>query len=114
VLFLTNKEADMRLESPCLGCGRCIEHCSCHLAPVLIIRALKENNIDEAIKMGLMDGVECGSCGFVCPARVNLIQHFRIGKAIVREQRAAEKAKADAAKAKEQAATELKAAEGAK
>jgi electron transport complex protein RnfC len=91
VLFLTAAETDVTPEGPCLGCGKCIKHCSCRLSPVLIVRALKANDIDAAVRFGLMDCVECGSCAYVCPARIALIQHFRVGKALVRNTRAAQK-----------------------
>ncbi|MCM1320833.1 MAG: electron transport complex subunit RsxC [Bacteroides sp.] len=100
VLFLSESETYLTDEDPCIGCGRCIDACSCRLNPVMIVRALKSGDIPQAKKYGLMDCVECGSCAFVCPARVRLVQRFRIGKAAVRAQMAAAKAKAEAEKAK--------------
>ncbi|MDR3311955.1 MAG: electron transport complex subunit RsxC [Spirochaetaceae bacterium] len=99
VLFLTARETDVSPESPCLGCGRCTVYCSCRLTPVMIVRSLKAGDTDAAIRFGLLDCVECGAWSCVCPAHIALTQHFRIGKAIVREQRAAAMAKAAAAKA---------------
>lgn len=93
VLFLTAAETDTRSESPCLGCGKCVSYCSCRLTPVLIVRALKTSDIDAACRFGLMDCVECGSCAYVCPARIPLIQHIRVGKALVRNTRAAQQKK---------------------
>ena len=78
VLFLTEKETTLLEETPCIGCGRCMQVCSCRLSPVLIIRALKADNLEEAKRCGLMDCVECGTCAYVCPARIKLVQRFRI------------------------------------
>jgi len=108
VLFLTSRETALVEESPCIGCGRCISICSCRLAPVLIARAIKSGDLEEAKRNGLMDCVECGTCAYVCPAHVKLVQHFRIGKHMLRTQAAAKAA----AEAQKQAAKA--AAEGAK
>ena len=37
----------------------------------------------------LMDCFECGSCSFVCPSHIPLVQQFRAAKAAVRRTRAA-------------------------
>ncbi len=95
VLFLTAKEANLVEENPCIGCGKCITVCSCRLTPVMIVRSLNADNIEEAKRYGLMDCVECGTCAYVCPANVKLVQRFRIGKMQVRAKMAAAKAKAE-------------------
>ncbi|MDR1747507.1 MAG: electron transport complex subunit RsxC [Spirochaetaceae bacterium] len=86
VLFLTRAETVLVNESPCIGCGFCMRACSCHLSPVLIMRALNGGNYDEARRCGLMDCIECGSCAYVCPARIKLVQRFRVGKQLSREE----------------------------
>ena len=97
VLFLTREEVNLDEESPCIGCGKCVTHCSCQLSPVLMIRALKANKLDEAVRCGLMDCVECGICSYVCPARIKLVQRFKVGKQLLREAKQKEAAKAAAA-----------------
>jgi electron transport complex protein RnfC len=37
----------------------------------------------------LMDCFECGSCSFVCPSHIPLVQQFRMAKAMVRKRGAA-------------------------
>ena len=69
-----------------------------HLTPVMMVRSLKADNFDEAKKFGLMDCIECGCCSYVCPANVRLVQRFRLGKSVIRQQLADKKA-AEAAKA---------------
>lgn len=98
VLFLTESETALVEESSCIGCGRCLQVCSCRLSPVLIVRALKAGNLDEAKRCGLMDCVECGTCAYVCPARIKLVQRFRIGKQLVRAEMAKKSARAAATK----------------
>ena len=64
--------------------------------PVLMIRALKADNLEAAVRCGLMDCVECGACSFICPARIKLVQRFKVGKQILREAKQKEAAKAAA------------------
>ncbi len=100
VLFLTKEEISLEEESPCIGCAKCVDVCSCNLAPVLIVRALKSGNLEEAVRCGLMDCVECGTCAYTCPARIKLVQRFKVGKQILREEKQKKEAKEAAKKAK--------------
>jgi electron transport complex protein RnfC len=63
---------------------------------VLIIRAINAGDLDEAKRCGLMDCVECGTCAYVCPAHVKLVQRFKVGKQMVRAEAAKETARAAA------------------
>ncbi|QQO09850.1 electron transport complex subunit RsxC [Breznakiella homolactica] len=95
ILLLTAKETPTFEESPCIRCARCINNCPCFLSPVLINNALEAQEIDTAQTAGLMDCIECGSCSYVCPARIKLVQRFRVGKQRFRaHQQAAQKAEA--------------------
>lgn len=84
VLFLNADEARHYNEGSCIRCGRCMRACSCRLSPALLNRALSINDLDEAVAIGVLDCIECGSCSFVCPAHIQLVQRFRIGKQRVR------------------------------
>ena len=80
VLFLTANETDLREENQCINCGKCVTVCSCRLYPVMIAKELEAGNLENARKYGLMDCVECGTCSYVCPAHIQLVQRFRVGK----------------------------------
>ena len=99
ITFLTKEETYLVDESQCINCGRCVDACPMHLAPVLMCRGVKGDDTAGAKKFGLMDCIECGCCSYVCPANIRLVQWFRIGKGKVRAEMAAEKARAEAAKA---------------
>lgn len=99
VLFLTKNEITTAPEDSCINCGMCVNACPMNLLPALMKRQLDVKNTDKAMSLGLMDCIECGCCTYVCPANIKLVQHFRVGKSIVRNQMAIAKAKADAEKA---------------
>jgi electron transport complex protein RnfC len=99
VILMTEEETYTTAEGPCIRCGRCIRNCSCRLSPVLMNNALEAGDLDEAVWAGLMDCIECGACTYVCPARIRLVQRFRIGKGRLRARQAAEAARKKAAEA---------------
>jgi electron transport complex protein RnfC len=56
--------------------------------------SLEAGDLDYAVTAGLMDCIECGSCTYVCPARIKLVQRFRVGKQRLRTKQAQERAMA--------------------
>jgi len=93
IILMTKEETSDDAEGVCIRCARCIRTCSCRLSPVLMNIALKNDDLDEAVRAGLMDCIECGACTYTCPARVKLVQRFRVGKQLLRaRQQAAQQA----------------------
>jgi electron transport complex protein RnfC len=80
IILMTREETTAYSEGPCIRCGRCIRNCACYLAPVIMNNSLEAEDFDYAVKAGLLDCIECGSCTYVCPARIKLVQRFRVGK----------------------------------
>ncbi len=75
---------------PCIRCGYCLEACPMFLDPsALGLLAKSEEYERMAGEQHLMDCFECGSCSFVCPAHIPLVQQFRVAKAMVRKRGAA-------------------------
>ena len=99
IILMTREETVEYAEGPCIRCGKCIRNCACRLAPVIMNNSLEAGDLDYAVKAGLMDCVECGSCTYVCPARIKLVQRFRVGKQRLRMRQQA--AASSAAKPKE-------------
>jgi electron transport complex protein RnfC len=89
IILMTAAETASDAESPCIRCGRCLRNCACHLAPVIMKDNLEAGDLDGAVKAGLLDCMECGACTFMCPARIKLVQRFRLGKQKVRIRAAA-------------------------
>ncbi len=87
ILFLTKKESPVLKTMPCINCGMCINVCPMQLTPVLMRRDIDAGDISLAKNKGLLDCIECGSCSYVCPSDVPLVQTFKVGKKILREQK---------------------------
>jgi electron transport complex protein RnfC len=104
IIFMTGDETLTDAEGPCIRCGRCIRSCSCRLSPVIINIALESSDMDEAVRAGLVDCVECGSCSYVCPARIKLVQRFRVGKQRLRAMKAMSQLQARAEQRQEKGA----------
>lgn len=81
-------EAQMR-RYPCISCAACVEACPMHLNPCELGRlAYKGQYETMAESYHLNDCFECGSCSYVCPAAIPLVQYFRIAKSSNREKAA--------------------------
>jgi len=75
---------------PCIRCSYCVDACPIFLNPALLGKlAATEQFSVMAEEHNLMDCFECGSCSFVCPSHIPLVQQFRAAKAAVRKAGAA-------------------------
>jgi len=74
---------------PCIKCAACVEACPIHLNPSRLgLLARKERYEEMEAQFHLNDCFECGSCSYVCPANIPLVQYFRVSKQMNRERRA--------------------------
>ena len=78
-------------DSRCLRCGKCIDACPMKLMPVLMYKAMQDNDLEGLKATNLMDCIECGCCAYTCPASVPLVLGFRAAKQIVRNYTPAKK-----------------------
>jgi len=85
ILCLTDLSVIKSKEYPCIQCGTCIGACSMNLLPTRLARFAQVENWQMAEELGILSCVECGSCAFVCPSQIPLIQQIRIGKMRVNE-----------------------------
>ncbi len=71
---------------PCIKCAACVDACPISLNPSRLgILAKFEAYETMAENYNLMDCFECGSCSYVCPSNIPLVQYFRLSKSIVRK-----------------------------
>ncbi|MBA7628984.1 Ion-translocating oxidoreductase complex subunit C [subsurface metagenome] len=87
VIALSRKEVKPAMQTPCIACGRCIVACPLGLSPTTIYKWIDHQEYEEALAEGLMDCKECGCCGYVCPARIPLIQGMKLGKVMTRKKK---------------------------
>lgn len=71
------------------------------LTPLFMRMNVNKRRWAEVEELRVMDCIECGSCNYICPARLPLVQAFRTAKFAIRDEAA--KAKARAEKEKEAA-----------
>jgi electron transport complex protein RnfC len=86
ILVLDEKLAKEKQEEPCIRCARCVDICPMKLVPNKIATLVEYDRIEDASKLGLLDCIECGSCGYICPAKRNLIHYIKLGKVFWNEQ----------------------------
>ena len=84
LLFLSKKQFSLQEPTPCINCGKCINHCPMHLVPRDYERAVVGKDFAKAEKLGVMNCIECGSCAFICPAKRPLVQAIRLAKKEIR------------------------------
>ncbi|HEY5656414.1 MAG TPA: electron transport complex subunit RsxC [Myxococcota bacterium] len=88
VVAFRNSEAEWTHQKvyPCIRCAYCMDACPIFLNPSdLGILADNQQFKRMAEEFNLMDCFECGSCSFVCPSHIPLVQKFRMAKAAVRK-----------------------------
>lgn len=90
ILALTKKEAWLPKTTACIRCSACTNHCPFGLAPAALSRAYDTRNVEELKHLHVDACMECGCCSFVCPANRPLVQKNKLGKALLREEKAKE------------------------
>lgn len=67
-------------DSPCIRCGKCVEHCPMRLMPLKLAQAAEKDDTEMAERYNILECIECGLCSYICPANKNLLQHIRMIK----------------------------------
>jgi electron transport complex protein RnfC len=80
LLALTADEVQAAQEMPCIRCASCVQACPCGLVPLEMSAQIRAGNLDNSVKLGLLDCIACGSCSYVCPSHIPLVQFFNYAK----------------------------------
>jgi len=89
-MLVMKKQTDKDPVQPCIRCGYCLDACPMMLNPSVLGLLARSGDYQQMQQSyHLNDCFECGSCTYVCPAKIPLVQYFRIAKATNRERSAA-------------------------
>ena len=91
ILLIPNEEAKRKKVYSCLRCGKCVEACPMGIEPFYVMLLTKKGELQEAEKERLMDCIECGSCSFECPSNRPVLDYMRLGKSLVKKEKANKK-----------------------
>ena len=76
-----------RKSFPCIKCGKCIASCPMGLNPSTLGMLAAKRQYDTMADIYRLGACfECGTCSYVCPANIPLVQQFRIAKQVLRGQ----------------------------
>lgn len=80
ILFPAIESLRPAVQPSCIRCGRCISACAMGLEPYLLIRLSQRKMTERMEEERILDCMECGSCSYVCPANLPLLDYIRLGK----------------------------------
>lgn len=83
ILFLSDKAAKINNETRCIRCAKCVDVCPMKLVPTDIMRNVKKEKWDKVGELNVSDCMECGSCSYICPAHIPLVQYVKEGKTVI-------------------------------
>lgn len=83
LLLLSEAIKDLREINSCIRCSRCVQNCPAGLMPCSIALSSSSKNWQQARLDGCLDCIECGSCNYVCPQKINLVQPIKYAKMMV-------------------------------
>lgn len=67
-------------ERACVNCSSCTRVCPVDILPQFTMKSIYADEIEQALKHGLLDCVECGLCSYVCPSKIELSETLKSAK----------------------------------
>lgn len=87
VLALTAREVNDQVPSPCIRCSRCVDACPMGLVPLEMAKSARADDFDSAAEYGLRDCILCGSCSYVCPSHIPLVNYFEYARGEMKQRK---------------------------
>lgn len=97
LVFSPKMARQSRLPEACIHCGRCVQNCPMRLMPNYLALYAKAGRLAEAEEFGALSCVECGTCSYNCPGQMQIVQFIRVAKGAINAEKAAARARAEAA-----------------
>ena len=85
LLCFSREMADVKEETACINCGRCLNACPFKLVPQIYAEAYLRRDVAKLQQFKVMQCMECGSCSFICPARRPLSFYNKLSKIMIKE-----------------------------
>jgi len=80
ILALLPSEVGGAEPGPCIRCASCVGACPIELMPLDMASFIRAGDLDAALRIGLKDCIGCGTCSYVCPSQIPLVQFFNHAK----------------------------------
>ena len=91
LLAFSTLDDNYDLDSPCIRCGKCADHCPMRLMPLYLSKYAMEENWEMCEKYNVLDCIECGICSYLCPGLQSPLHNIRIAKQQILENRRKQK-----------------------
>jgi len=85
ILVLSKSEVSEDKVYPCVKCGRCVDFCPMYLLPTKLSAFAENGKYGEFEEWGGQDCMECGSCSYVCPAKIPIAHWIKFAKFKLRQ-----------------------------
>jgi electron transport complex protein RnfC len=72
IVFSKSKNKKGQKQTACIHCSNCISSCPVRLHPIMLYNAIMKGDFDKAEKLWIKDCIACGTCSYVCPAKLPL------------------------------------------
>lgn len=80
IILFPADESERPEVSRCIRCAKCISICVMNLEPFLLATLSEKGMYERAENEGIKDCIECGSCGYSCPAGRPVLDYIKLGK----------------------------------